>query len=224
MRLLFLLPAVCYLTLSCQEENTVASPPKNDESPPAVEAPEKDPQEKVEITVEQLEEFGRFLMGDDPRTRKNIASAKATMNQLVLGIEYFYEEYQYLPGAAQNPADEDQTLKTVASGGSPLVAGLLGMKAAIDENPKLIAFLKYQMAKEGKDGLLALKDSANLVDPWGNPYQVRLNYDQDKQLSYNSSGVNEILFDRRAITWSLGPDRQSGTPETDKDNIYSWTR
>ena len=143
------------------------------------------------------------------------------MANLVLAIDSFHEEYQRLPGG--KIAQIDQTITTAAKKGSPLMAALLGLKVAGNENPKFLSFFECQMAEEKKDGLERKEKTANLFDPWGNPYHVLMNYDNNNQL-LDPFDRNTILFDRRALAWSKGPDGKSGTPETDRDNVYSWNR
>ena len=142
------------------------------------------------------------------------------MTQLVLGLDNFYEAYQYFPGASDHA--NDSTLKTAENNGSMMMAALLGLQSAEDQNPRGLAFFKTKTAENKKDGLERTGNKANLYDPWGNPYFVYLNYDNDNQI--HPPGIEEILFDRRSVAWSLGPDGKSGTPETDKDNVYSWNR
>lgn len=154
----------------------------------------------------------------EPHERFN---PRTTSVNLVVALEMFYEEYFYLPGG-KGGTSPDRTVTTAGETGSPMMASLLGLRVAIDENPKFLQFVESQFAKNGKDGLVKINESANLYDPWGNPYYIRLNSDGDNQLKVPVT--NEVLFDRRAVVWSLGPDGKSGTPETDRDNVYSWYR
>lgn len=71
------------------------------------------------------------------------------------------------------------------------------------------------------------------LDPWGHPYQIRINVDASEQI-VDPSNTNRRLSGR-IIFWSFGPDGasgedsqtgNSGTSATDrenaKDNIASW--
>lgn len=173
------------------------------------------------MTDEEIKKLARYLFGDAMEKAK-MTSARVTSTQLVYGIEAFFEEYYYLPGATKGNAMDAMMKSAEGEDGSPLMAALIGLRVAIDENPKLLSFFSTKQAKDGKDGLVRTENSANLFDPWGNPYHVFLNYDGDNQLKPPTG--NEILFDRRVVVWSLGPDGKSGTPETDRDNVYSWYR
>ena len=185
--------------------------------PNFVLAQEPTPEPKKEITGEQLKQLGRFMLRG-PIKKAEVTSARVTMANLAIAIDAFYEEYQALPLGSK--ATVDTTVTTVGKKGSPFMASLLGLKSAQDENPKRMAFFESKMAKKKKDGLARFENGADLYDPWGKPYQVHLNYDYDNQL--RSPIGNEIIFERRALIWSTGPDGKSGTPETDKDNVYSW--
>jgi hypothetical protein len=228
MKIPILLVALCTLTTSCRKEEASSTAPESP-TPSATEESEKikdseEPQEpeaqpKEEITFQQIKDLGSFFLGKQIDTAET-TRARTTMVQLALAFDNFYENYQYLPGAGETATDT--VLKSAAPDGSPLLAALLGLRSAVDENPKQIAFFQTKPAKDKKDGLHRTDNTADLYDPWGNPYFVLLNYDNDNQLRH--PGSNEIFFDRRVVVWSLGPDGKSGTPETDKDNIYSWNR
>lgn len=62
-------------------------------------------------------------------------------------------------------------------------------------------------------------ENVEFFDPWGNPYHVLFDYDYTWELTHPRTG--ETLKEIRALVWSLGPDGKTGTPEFDKDNIYS---
>lgn len=161
--------------------------------------------------------FGAVLFWADLEAahKNRKSSAKEAMNQLTFAFEAFFEEYQRLPLANITPNDAIYTSKT------PLMASLIGLQVAIDENPKLLPFFEYKKAHNGKNGLI-LNDSENaaeLVDPWGNPYHLLMDYDGNNQLTHPRTG--ETLEEIRTLVWSPGPDGKTGTPECDEDNIYS---
>ena len=65
------------------------------------------------------------------------------------------------------------------------------------------------------------------LDPWGNPYRIRINYDGSGKIP-DPSGVKDNLSGS-IVLWSLGPDGNgcSGTgsswrTDDDKDNIPNW--
>lgn len=58
------------------------------------------------------------------------------------------------------------------------------------------------------------------LDPWGNPYQMRINVDGTESIVDPSDSNKRVSG--RVILWSLGPDGKSGSNDTDKDNIAGW--
>jgi hypothetical protein len=132
----------------------------------------------------------------------------------------FFEEYQALPMATTSAIDAEQVTD------NRLMAPLLGLKVASDENPKFKIFFFWKAAKgtgnSAVGGLVRTETTASLVDPWGNFYRVVFNYDNDNILREpQATGRNEVIYDRRVLAYSLGPDGIAGG-EGEKDNIYSW--
>jgi hypothetical protein len=133
----------------------------------------------------------------------------------------FFEEYQALPMATTSAIDAEQVTD------NRLMAPLLGLKVASDENPKLKTFFSWKAAKgtgnSAVGGLVRTETTASLVDPWGNFYRVVFNYDNDNIIRepQATGRNNEIIWDRRVLAYSLGPDGIAGG-EGEKDNIYSW--
>ena len=58
------------------------------------------------------------------------------------------------------------------------------------------------------------------LDPWGNQYRIRINVDGKEQIVDPSDTSKKLSG--RIILWSLGPDGEGGTTDTDKDNIPGW--
>ena len=57
------------------------------------------------------------------------------------------------------------------------------------------------------------------LDPWGNPYQIRINFDGSGKIPDPSrSGT----LSGSIILWSFGPDGVGNSTDDDKDNIPSW--
>ena len=63
------------------------------------------------------------------------------------------------------------------------------------------------------------------LDPWGNPYLIRINVDASEQIPDPSKASGHRLAGR-IILWSLGPDGRgssgSYSDDTNKDNIAGW--
>ena len=142
------------------------------------------------------------------------------MSKLVMACDAFFKEYQALPMASTSAIDAEQVTD------NRLMAPLLGLKVASDENPNLKTFFSWKAAKgtgnSAVGGLVRTETTASLVDPWGNFYRVVFNYDNDNILREpQATGRNEVIYDRRVLAYSLGPDGIAGG-EGEKDNIYSW--
>jgi prepilin-type N-terminal cleavage/methylation domain-containing protein len=155
-------------------------------------------------------------------------AATTCMTQLVLACDNFYEKYQYLPMALNNNAQDNEETTN-----NRFMPSLVGLRVAIDENPNMLPFFKFQQAK-GKgdgvyDGLVRTDNRAELVGPWRNKektqrhYRVVLNYDNDNQLLAPNSIGGELLFDRRVIVYHMGKDGKVGGEYND-DNVYSWNK
>lgn len=162
-----------------------------------------------------------YLIGDvlagsaeEDRSKKNRATI--CINQLVISCDAFFEEYQALPMATTSINDTEQATD------NQLMATLVGKRSAEKENPKFLTFFSWHKARDGKGGFIIRNGKMRLTDPWGKPYRVVLDYDYNNQL--REPLESKIISDRRVIAYSYGPDRMSGTPETNADNICSWRR
>ena len=69
------------------------------------------------------------------------------------------------------------------------------------------------------------------LDPWGNPYLIRINVDATEKIPDPTSTNADDRIARRIIVWSLGPDGKGGDNAVDPqnaaapenaDNICSW--
>jgi hypothetical protein len=138
------------------------------------------------------------------------------VNQLVISCDAFFWRYQALPMATTSINDTEQATD------NQLMATLVGKRSAEKENPKFLTFFRWKQAKAGNGGLIIRNGKMRLTDPWGTPYRVVFNYDNNNQLREPLEG--KIISDQRVIAYSYGPDRMSGTPETNADNICSWRR
>ena len=63
------------------------------------------------------------------------------------------------------------------------------------------------------------------LDPWGNPYFIRINVDATEKIPDPTSATSTDRVARKIIVWSLGPDGLGSDTATDAantDNICSW--
>ncbi len=148
----------------------------------------------------------------------DIVSARTAMDTLVVGVENYYDEYSQLPLALTESTDGEK------SSDNELMSRLVGLESAKEENFKQMSFVDFPQAKEMRGGLLREENKAILFDPWGNHYQLVLNYDYDDELREPAAIGDEIHYNTKVLVWCYGPDGKSGTPETNQDNIYSWAK
>jgi len=151
--------------------------------------------------------------------RARATEARAMVSDLQIAITQYYSEYNRLPGETGN---SDTQYDTIAN--TNLVAVLLGENTSIgnitNANPRRTAFIEPKYAKNvGASGQSTwaggLVEGAGdggpqLVDPWGNPYNIKLdtNYDNLIDNPLPETGPNQLR--RRVLVWSLGiPGRDS---------------
>lgn len=154
-------------------------------------------------------------------------SAGVCMSQLVIASGDYFEAYQQLPLGSTTNADEEQKTD------NKLMAALLGLKSAEDENYKLESFFTFKAAKgQGQaayNGLWRTENRAELLGPWLNKqkddryYRVMYDYDYDKELREPQALGNEIMYDTKALVYHKGKDGKIGG-KNDQDNVYSWSK
>lgn len=175
--------------------------------------------------------------------------ARALMMELSLAIESFYDEYGYLPegkneGVSFSGPNDPTSASLNASEGvfytdADFMATLIGLDE--EQNPDKRAFFESNAFKKGKGGLLYANNSkdspAALLDPWGNPYVIRLDLDQDGFMPAFNPPVGggiatdadslELIRGKRVIIMSFGDDGLNNPfkPRLNQDNrgnIYSF--
>ncbi len=176
-------------------------------------------------------------------------AGKALMMELSLAVESFYDEYGYLPEGANEgvsfSGQGDASSAALEAGegvfytDADFMAVLLGLDE--EQNPDKQVFFSANAYKKGKGGLLYesnAKDSkAILLDPWGAPYVVRLDLDQDGFMpAFNPPAGGGIATDadslqlirgKKIIVMSFGDDGYNNPtkPAVNKDNkgnLYSY--
>ena len=148
-------------------------------------------------------------------SKAKIAKSKAICTAFAGAVDSFASEYSYLPfgGDGSAPTQDNQTPIRSDDG---LVAVLAGVED--DLNFKQIRFFETSEPKGTKDGMAIDKSAktAKLYDPWGERYFIFMNYDLD-------SGIDHPFEKGATVTgncaiFSIGPDGQSGSMKTNKDN------
>jgi len=153
-------------------------------------------------------------------------SAQACMAVLITSCDDYYTEYNFLPDSSNSGTNDEEKPTD-----NTLMAPLLGLQSAQNENFKLRSFFEFKDAK-GKnnaahDGLERTQTRAELLGPWLNTskenryYRVVLNYDYDEFIVEPSAIGSEQRFDRHVLIYHAGKDGKTGGKNND-DNVYSW--
>lgn len=146
-------------------------------------------------------------------TKKMKALNQAT--GVEVAVNSFFTDYGYLPG-------NKERIKTAGPDGILFLRVLLGMERA--DNPLNSREVKYLIAKEDtvdRGGLIYAKngqDITGLFDPWGNPYVVLLDTDNDGKLAFRWGDRQVELKGRHAAVFTPGQDHKEGTA----DDVRTW--
>lgn len=168
--------------------------------------------------------FKGYTMAQDAAKK---TTAAACINQLVIASTDFFNEYSQLP--LGSTADSDSERQT----DNQLMAPLLGLKSAVEENPKEESFFKFQNAKgkgnEAYNGLDRDQSRAELYGPWKNKeksdryYMCVYDYDYDEELREPNAIGNELHFGTRVLVYHRGKDGKT-SGKFNRDNVYSWPK
>jgi prepilin-type N-terminal cleavage/methylation domain-containing protein len=144
-----------------------------------------------------------FAVGPAMMNRAKKLSAQATATNIANAVEQFYTEYSVLPDPGSNSAEAQ-----FATDASPLLDILAGGSEtiSIEQNPRKIRFLSVKEAKNGMDGALYTDDAiSKILDPWGQPFYIRLDYDYDEKLEFTPPRSTKVTLNgRRVAVYSLG--------------------
>jgi prepilin-type N-terminal cleavage/methylation domain-containing protein len=144
-----------------------------------------------------------FSVGPAMMNRAKKVSAQASATALAGAVEQFYTEYSALPDPGSNSSDAE--FNTSASGNALL--RILSGENVNDQNPRQIRFLTAKQAKNGMDGMIYVSGNvSSMLDPWGQPFYIRLDYDYNESLTVDPSGTapSVTLPGRRVAVYSLG--------------------
>lgn len=144
-----------------------------------------------------------FAVGPAMMNRAKKLSAQATATSISNAVEQFYTDYSALPDPASNSADKD--ISTDSAELLDILAGGNTTKA-VEQNPRKIRFLSVKEAKNGMDGALYTGNTiSKILDPWGQPFYIRLDYDYDERMTFNPGGTGSVALNgRRVAVYSLG--------------------
>ncbi len=139
---------------------------------------------------------------------------KATMKGLEIAIKGYQIEYNRYPLATT----EEKESVMLSEG------KLLKVLMADDDehNPRKVLFYDPIAARDGKGGyLLDSAGAPSLVDFYGQPYRICIDYDGDGEIidPHSKDEKQPNTLSSGVIIWSGGKD---GDPTTWKDNLLSW--
>lgn len=146
-----------------------------------------------------------FAVGPAMMNRAKKLSAQSTATNIANAVEQFYSEYSALPDpdTVSNIAETQFTTDD-----SPLLDILVGGSEtkSIEQNPRKIRFLSVKEAKNGMDGAIYNGTAiSEILDPWGQPFYIRLDYDYDERLQFTPQGSTQVTLNgRRVAVYSLG--------------------
>ena len=145
------------------------------------------------VVISIIATLGALSYGPIMKQIENSQVLKATKvcNDLVAAIDNFQIDYGYLPyeGAAYVPTDA--LIETDATAGIDFLNVLIGNN--ININDRGISYFDADQADGVTDGLV-LNQAGNilsLVDKWGNPYSILLDYDQNGMISLAPLTIEE---------------------------------
>ena len=176
--------------------------------------------------------------------RERITQARADMSSIRTAFEQMYREYGTMAKHDSSTTYKLGGVSFTKSSNGDITIGKIGSgnkydSSTKDDYCKVIAELcvpekitpslnkkniKMLDPKKEYDASKGPTEGDNpdhtWLDPWGNPYMIRINVDSSETVTDPSKSDKKLSA--RIILWSLGPDGKGGTPETDRDNVASW--
>jgi len=155
--------------------------------------------------------------------------AKNDLTQIVNAVNAFYTEYGKYPLVTA-----DATYGIAGTANNGLFNVLRGLDTA--NNPRQIVFISPPYVKTPatpKSGIATQATVINgisvaiadYVDPWGTPYNIKIDGGYDSQLTNpytvnTGAGPSALTFG--VIAWSRGADQVQGTDFSASDDVISW--
>lgn len=161
--------------------------------------------------------------------------AKNDLTQIVNAVNAYYTEYGKYPlptgttgdftygpnGNSNAPSNAElfYTLRAVNAG---------TMNANNAANPRQIVFINPPFVKNDTVGNRrsgVSQADGSYYDPWGTPYDVRIDGDYNNQLLnpyIADSGAGPVTLTTGVLAWSLGKNAVQGTNFNADDDVISW--
>jgi prepilin-type N-terminal cleavage/methylation domain-containing protein len=164
--------------------------------------------------------------------------AKNDLTQIVNAVNAFYTDYGRYPtsltpdtAATFGPAGANTNdLLFNELRACHLVSGVLNdpsCSAAGTLNTRQIVFISPPAVKnpsQPRSGIGTTTGLGQYFDPWGTPYNVRIDGDYDNDINPNpyTSNAGPSPLTLGVIAWSLGKDQAQGTDFSASDDVISW--
>ena len=142
-----------------------------------------------------------------------VLQARSVSSGLVIALQGFQTEYNHFP----LPKDQAALESTILTSSGSLLDALLGEDDAI--NPRKVKFFDPPPARKGVNGLLENEGKRTVLDPWGQPYAILLDYDGDGKVA--DPEHPGAMIKTTVAVFSGGPD---GNLATWRDNVKSWKK
>ncbi len=162
--------------------------------------------------------------------------AKNDLTQIVNAVNAFYTDYGkyplptgttgdfiYGPGGNSNPPSNAELFYTLRG----VNAGTMNLNNAA--NPRIIVFISPPYVKNDTAGNRRSGVSptdGRYYDPWGTPYDVKIDGNYDNQITANpytaNTGAGPGTLNIGVIAWSLGTNQTQGTDFSASDDVISW--
>ena len=162
-----------------------------------------------------------FAAGNAAILKARKVTCLSTATAIESSVNNFYTEYGSMP----KNGDQDATVET--DDDIDLLNVLLGLEGTGTNvlNTRSIRFLSVREGKGKKGGLIYSTGGSTvqgLYDPWGGPYNVRLDMDYDERLTVKpKAGTQVTLNGKRVAVWSDGQDGVNSTGKA-SDDVKTW--
>ena len=164
-------------------------------------------------------------IGNEVMKRQRRLHATKIAVELRTALTNYYTEYRRFP--ALDPGSSRDT-EVTTDGSKGLITALMavpGAEPTLRLNRRGIQFFSTRPARSHRSpGVVKDGSGYKLNDPWGNPYIIVYDYDNDGQIEAPSlNGEGKELIPGTVAIWSHGPNQVLGKGTDSKtDDIYAF--
>jgi prepilin-type N-terminal cleavage/methylation domain-containing protein len=175
----------------------------------------------VVITIIVILAGAGFSAGNSAIQKAKKTTCLAAATAIESAVNNFYTEYGSMP----SDVSQDTEFVTDEAAGIDLLKALLGMDKTL--NPRGLKFLSAKEGKSNKNGLIynsSSTDITGMFDPWGGPFNVKMDLDYDEKVVVQPKGAGNLsanLNGRRVAVWSDGADGISASGKA-ADDVKTW--